>query len=560
MRFSHSNIKREGVSAFSPTNAELVSSVRGVVPRAKMRLRLLLMGRLAPTRTWKLDDLAALASWALAGTGLVLLASTTTVASLVLMGANSLYVKEYMTAQLSEYLSKATGFDVSFESAILPNWKEGTIQLRNVDIHMDADRWTRRIQQQRATISTSPSHTVHADNIHSPPLADALACDQEIDLNWTFWDLNVKTVDVTLNLWRYFSGLGIIQSLKLTGVRGTADRAHVTWTEDWAPTLREATPHDFTMENVVVEDLLVTVRNPYGFRPFQVSVYSGNVPLLRQQWLLYDIMCADSIVGAFDNCLFSVHKWKTEVTSGEGGLAAEMSHLKINGLPIDHFNAGVTGPMSWITSGTIDIDMHFLFPQHPSDELFSQIRQEFASVHFIAMDTLEKLKEHHVARIRDRTGTEPDRRPRGALTHPRDVTSSRSGMHFAICLNDLRASVPGLGSGAQHVGYMAGALIRPVVAYMNAHRVRIPLSFEARLDMRAFEGAWDFWACGLVGVVAEEVGRALTLLVLDERERVRHLKRIGLWNVQHATKNLMEVVDFVRGVTELPTGRTRTYV
>ncbi|KAI8608194.1 hypothetical protein BC830DRAFT_1263014 [Chytriomyces sp. MP71] len=106
---------------------------------------------------------------------------------------------------------------------------------------------------------------------------------------------------------------------------------------------------------------------------------------------------------------------------------------------------------------------------------------------------------------------------------------------------------------------MANALIRPVVAYMNAHRVRIPLSFEARLDMRAFEGAWDFWACGLVEVVAEEVGRALTLLVLDERERVRHLKRIGLWNVQHATKNLMEVVDFVRGVTELPTGRMRAY-
>ncbi|KAJ3251020.1 Mitochondrial distribution and morphology protein 31, mitochondrial precursor [Chytriomyces hyalinus] len=637
-RFRLRHSLREGPSAFAPTRTDVVAN------SLRMRIRLFLRGR--SEGNWRIDHVAAVLSWLVAGTGAVLLAGTTTVVSLLVMGANSISVQKYLAVKVSEYVSKESGFDISFDHAIMPNWKDGTIRIKNVDIVCNGDSWTKRVLEQRAidqeASNPSPSETyakrlLHSDaslaaNSQQSPSAIQKQLDtSDIDLNWTYFAINVKTMDLTLNLWRYFQGHGIVQDMKLTGVRGVIDRAHVTWTEDWKPVHRKATPFDFALEQVVVEDLLLTIKNPYGFRPFNVSVYSGRLPILRQQWLLYDIMCADSIVGAFDNCLFSVHKWKTQTSSsgGEAGLGAEMSHLKINGLPIDHLNVGVTGPMSWLTNGSIDVDFHFLFPQQPDDQLFSQIRQEFAGFKYIAMDTLEKVKERHIERIRERGGdvvellkhrnasvsgdnlgideedttTANTTSPQRGRTHvsqrtgtqyietdveteetkqlvdwyeprryPSRYTITGAGqtgefrvpekqdvnrpfeaptilMHFAICLNDLRANVP---LTSPQLGYMSHALIRPIVAYMNNHRVRIPLSFEARMELANFDGSWDFWSAGIVDIVAEEVGRAMTLLVLDERERARHLKRIGLWSVQTTTRNLMEIVDFVRGVTDFP--------
>jgi distribution and morphology protein 31 len=53
-------------------------------------------------------------------------------------------------------------------------------------------------------------------------------------------------------------------------------------------------------------------------------------------------------------------------------------------------------------------------------------------------------------------------------------------MHCSVTLNDLRASVP---MSTPYISYMNNALVRPIVAYMNAHRTRIPLSFEAKMDL-----------------------------------------------------------------------------
>jgi distribution and morphology protein 31 len=63
-----------------------------------------------------------------------------------------------------------------------------------------------------------------------------------------------------------------------------------------------------------------------------------------------------------------------------------------------------------------------------------------------------------------------------------------------------------------------------------------------------FDGAWTIHSAGLVDFIGEEVGRALTELVLNERERTRQLKRVGLWSLQSVTKNLVKAVDYARGV------------
>lgn len=67
-------------------------------------------------------------------------------------------------------------------------------------------------------------------------------------------------------------------------------------------------PGDFELESLQLEDVLVTVYQPGGFRPYTASIFQADMRGFRKQWIFYDFLCAENIVGQFDNCLFSLHK------------------------------------------------------------------------------------------------------------------------------------------------------------------------------------------------------------------------------------------------------------
>ena len=56
-----------------------------------------------------------------------------------------------------------------------------------------------------------------------------------------------------------------------------------------------------------MEDALVTVYQPGGQRPYNVSVFNAAIGPLRKRWLFYDILSAEAITGQLDNCLYSLH-------------------------------------------------------------------------------------------------------------------------------------------------------------------------------------------------------------------------------------------------------------
>ena len=186
-------------------------------------------------------------------------------------------------------MHKETGFEIGFESALVPRWRAGTLRLQNVSIQCDANSWISRKKQEWINAGNALDELPH------------------IDTNWAFWDLKVQSIDVTLSLWRWLDGKGLIKECTVKGVRGTIDRTHIEWPHDWKPFRRLPAFGDFEILNFVVEDLLVTLKNP-GQRPYKISIFHGQAPLLRKQWLLYDLCCANSIVGVFDDSLFSVHR------------------------------------------------------------------------------------------------------------------------------------------------------------------------------------------------------------------------------------------------------------
>ncbi|KAJ1332556.1 hypothetical protein BSLG_008858 [Batrachochytrium salamandrivorans] len=222
---------------------------------------------------------------------------------------------------------------------------------------------------------------------------------EEVDVNWTYWDLTVDRIDISLSLWRMLDGRGPIKDAKLKGVRGLADRRHISHDPNWVPSRRVPEFGDFEMDSFVIEDLLITVCYP-DFRPFSFSIFDAELPLFRKQWLMYDMMCADSVVGMYDNCLFSVHRSQSlDVFRDTPGNFSKVSHLKMSAVPIDHLKVGATGPFSWITRGTVDLDLHVLIPRLSSDDdVFDQLFDELDGIREVAIDKIEEAISTHPER------------------------------------------------------------------------------------------------------------------------------------------------------------------
>ena len=92
----------------------------------------------------------------------------------------------------------------------------------------------------------------------------------------------------------------------------TPDRQNVLWDPenplDPALFRHVAQAGDFELESLQLEDVLVTVYQPGDFRPYTSSIFRADIRTFRKRWLFYDFLCAENVVGQFDNCLFSLHK------------------------------------------------------------------------------------------------------------------------------------------------------------------------------------------------------------------------------------------------------------
>ena len=213
----------------------------------------------------------------------------------------------------------------------MPKWKDSRISFKNVYV----------VRRPTVTRDEPPSgnHTTAIGyDISNHPLVHGSGEEEEEphlpdlseeDTNYTQFDLSIDSIDVTLSLWRWLDGKGLVEDAVIKGVRGVlgelflsaqgyfylpvgSDRREVTWDPDhpFDPALfrHRAQPGDFELESLQLEDVLVTVYQPGGFRPYTASIFRADMRTFRKQWMFYDFLSAENIVGQFDNCLFSLHK------------------------------------------------------------------------------------------------------------------------------------------------------------------------------------------------------------------------------------------------------------
>jgi distribution and morphology protein 31 len=286
--------------------------------------------------------------------------------------------------------------------------------------------------------------------------------------------------------------------------------------------------------------------------------------------------------GSFDGSLFTIHPRQVhgmssagerrQADSGTSSPWKKFSRLRIDGLKIDHLNRGVEGPFGWIYEGNVDIVADVMFPTDPAEgigkvvaEFYDKMEEAVTSNRYLSIldNAGVRTRKEPVIEIIDNTTSDefynsdgtvplPQEAPSppliatatllapaataAALAPPQeleeiedDETPSYLVMDMRIHLNDVRAAVPLFNN--PHISYVNQALVRPIVAYINAKRTYIPINCRIVKRLTDFDGSWTVWDCGLMDDTSAEVYSAFARNVEDQQSRVRRFKRVGLWTV-----------------------------
>ncbi|KAG6869106.1 hypothetical protein C0993_001671 [Termitomyces sp. T159_Od127] len=451
-----------------------------------------------------------------------------------------LRLQNYVARAISDYLTSETGITIIFESAIVPKWKDSRISFKNVYVSrrptsFRGHQTRKRLDYHSAVgydVSNHPSYHHYGeedDDDEGPITADE-------DWNMSMFDLNIDSVDVTLSLWRWLDGKGLVKDAAVKGVRGILDRQGVAWDPenplDPAHFRHQSQPGDFELESLQLEDVLITVHQPGGFRPYTASIFRADIRQFRKRWLFYDFLCAENIVGQFDNCLFSLHKpqsiGRTTEMDLKDGEWARMSRCRIDGVNVDHLqgSAAEGGPISWITSGKVDVVMDIKFPREPHDDLpLNAILGEIADAisTSISNSELERIpgqRELAKPALSAPQGVEQDEDHQDQLKVVVDID---------LRFRDLKAAVPLF---TQDLSYVNNALIRPIVAFMNANRTLVPIHCRVVMDLRDFDGSWNMWETGMMDAISLKSYEALAYHVSQSTMNRQRMRTVSLWSLQ----------------------------
>ena len=548
-----------------PTREELLAAATGFWSRMKVRFK---WASIRSMRPWNIDEWGAFVSWFLFGHLVWILVGTTTFFSLLIFFINTVLAQETLAKWVGDYLTQSAGITVVFESAIVPRWRDGVIAFRNVFV-------SRRPGQVESFVSKGAYDVAAA----AAALEARDGSDVTDDGNYTQFDMNIANIDVTLSFLNWWNGKGFLKDVEVKGVRGVVDRTFVRWsTEQIEPFSyrHKHKPGDFEIESFKLEDLLLTIHQPGGFRPFSVSIYSCELPQLRKQWLFYDVLSANHMSGSFDGSLFTIHPRQLHgiasaqdqsamLAIGEPHAWKKFSRLRIDGLKIDHLNRGVRGTFGWIYEGNVDIVADIAFPAESDESLtkvmadfYDQLEEAVISNRYRLLD--QKKESHKDPVLRDSghlseasaLGSDGSLEPQSEVEpRPRDhdhhdhqqqqqLITSEDGRRYLIMdlrihLNSVKAAVPIF---TREISYVNQALVRPIVAYINAKNTYIPMTCRIVKRTSDFDGSWTVFDCGLMDDMSAETYEAFARDVEDQRSRVRRFRKVGFWTLSLAVHAL----------------------
>ncbi|SCV01661.1 LAME_0G17678g1_1 [Lachancea meyersii CBS 8951] len=479
----------------------------GLLQKLRINLKWTLTRSMKPFNS---DDISAFISWILVSNVILIILGTTTFASLIIYLVNTVFAQEYVATQVGNLLTKNSSVSVVFESAIVPDWSSRKICFNNVFV-------SRRPKVSHSFTKGSQNEAAERAKL---AITEKLLVSREDfdDGNYAQFDLTMDQVEISLSFSKWINGRGILDEVTINGLRGVVDRTHVMWKENDDPRnyLNVHQPGDFEISRFEMNDFLITLYQPNGFRPFQVSVFNCELPQLRKHWLFFDLLNANNISGTYDNSLFSIHKkYKADDSPNNASPWKKVTRMRVDNLDIDHLNAGVEGPFGWITEGQVDMIGDILLPDKDPDAL--QLSEMFT---VIGQRLLKEAQRHSALLL-----PEPYQVPQQKDIDPQQYFI----MDFFLRLHNVTAEVPLFDNALSHIN---SALIRPIVGYINSRRTYIPIKCQVVKEMSDFEGSWTIYDCRLMDDLSAEVYDAFADYAADDDRKNLRLKRIGFWSLQ----------------------------
>ncbi|RFU24489.1 hypothetical protein B7463_g11845, partial [Scytalidium lignicola] len=513
-----------------PTKEELLAAATGFWSRLKVRFKWF---SIRSVRPWNVDDWSAFVSWFVLGNLVWILVGTTTFFSIIIFSINTVVAQETLARWIGDYLTHSAGVKVVFESAIVPKWKDGVISFRNVFV-------SRRPGQGKTKVRKGSSLSAAAEAA-AERQAELEAGREEEDTNYTQFDVTIDTVNVTLSFVKWWNGKGLLRDVEVKGVRGVVDRSSVHWGTEYVDPRTYRHEHqagDFEIDSFKMEDLLLTIYQPDGFRPFSVSIFNCELPQLRKQWLFYDFISANNMSGAFDGSLFTIHPRQVHGVAqaheqrdenGEPNPWKKHSRIRIDGLKIDHLNRGVDGPFGWIYEGNVDIVADIMFPADTDDSIVKVMSDFYDRMEAtVTSNRYLRLLENN-PRLADLNT--PEQKAAFEEKLSRDDDKRYLVMDLRVHLNDVKAAVPLF---TRDLSYINQALIRPIVAYINSKKTFIPINCRIVKRASEFDGSWTIFDSGLMEDLSAETYEAFAKDVMDSQARIRRLKKVGFWSISLA--------------------------
>ncbi|SCU78825.1 LADA_0A07910g1_1 [Lachancea dasiensis] len=486
----------------------LLVQATSMLQRLKINLKWTLTRSMKPFNS---DDISAFISWVLVSNVILIILGTTTFASLIIYLVNTVLAQEYVATQVGNLLTKNSSVSVVFENAIVPNWSSGKICFNKVFV-------SRRPKLSHSFTKGSQNEAAERAKL---AITEQLLVSREDfdDGNYAQFDLTMEKVEISLSFNKWINGRGILDEVTINGLRGVVDRTHVIWKEndDARNYLNVHQPGDFEISRFEMNDVLFTLYQPNGFRPFQVSIFNCELPQLRKHWLFFDFLNANNISGTYDNSLFSIHrKYKADDSQmNKSSPWKKVTRMRVDNLNIDHLNAGIEGPFGWITEGQVDMIGDILLPDKDPDA--SQMSEMFT---VIGQRLLKEARRHSSILL-----PEPFQLPQQKNIDPQQYFI----MDYFLRLHNVTAEVPLFDNA---LSYINSALIRPIVGYINSRRTYIPIRCQVVKDLSDFEGSWTIYDCKLMDDLSAEVYDAFADYVADDDRKSLRLKRIGFWSLQ----------------------------
>lgn len=107
-------------------------------------------------------------------------------------------------------------------------------------------------------------------------------------------------------------------------------------------------------------------------------------------------------------------------------------------------------------------------------------------------------------------------------------------MKLDIRFRDVKAAVPLFPDDLSSVN---SALVRPIVAFLNANRTLIPIRCHVDIDLDEFDGSWTTYDIGLLDAIAEQVYSALANHV--QESNAKRFKTVGIWSLQKSAATIL---------------------